>query len=101
MCIQNSDSDPGPGIKIALNCEKMLVKSSIADPDPGSVAFLTLGSGIRNTGRFFPDPGSGITDPGSRTQNFESLVTIFLGIKFYDSFKIGPNFFLNNFKNKK
>jgi hypothetical protein len=34
---------------------------SVADPDPGSGAFLTPGSGIRN--RFFPDPGSRISDP--------------------------------------
>jgi hypothetical protein len=39
-------------------------------PDPGSGAFLTPGSGIRN--RFFRIPGK----------------------KFYNFFKIGPNFFL-------
>jgi hypothetical protein len=38
--------------------------------DPGSGAFLTPGSGIRN--RFFR-----ISDPGSQTHIFESLVTIF------------------------
>jgi hypothetical protein len=42
--------------------------------DPGSGAFLTPGSGIRN--RAFPDPGSRISDPGSQTHIFESLVTI-------------------------
>jgi hypothetical protein len=40
--------------------------------------------GIRN--RLFPDPGS-------QTHIFESLVTIFGGKKFYNSLKIGPNFF--------
>ncbi len=48
---------------------------SVADPDPGSGAFLTPGSGILN--RFFPDPGSRISDPGSQTHIFESLETIF------------------------
>jgi hypothetical protein len=37
------------------------VQVSVADPDPGSGAFLTPGSGIRNT--FFPYPGSQIPDP--------------------------------------
>jgi hypothetical protein len=55
---------------------------NVADPDPGSGAFLTPGSGIRN--RFFPDPGS---------QTYT-----FLGKKFYNSLKIGPNFFLQHFK---
>jgi hypothetical protein len=49
--------------------------NSVADPYPGFGAFLTPGSGIRN--RFFPDPGSRISDPGSQTHSFESLVTIF------------------------
>ncbi len=65
--------------------------SSVADPDPGSGDFLTPGSGIRN--RFFPDPGSQI-------HIFESLLTIFLGKKFYNSLKIGPNFFLQHIKTK-
>ena len=59
--------------------------------DLGSGAFLTPGSGIRD--RFFPDPGS-------QTHIFKSLVTICLGKKFYNSLKIGPNFFLQHFKNK-
>jgi hypothetical protein len=46
---------------------------SVADPDPGSGAFLTPGSNIRNN--FFS--GSRISDPGSQTHIFESLVTIF------------------------
>ncbi len=63
--------------------------------DPGSGAFLTPGSGIG----FFrtPDLGSPIPNPF-----LESLVTInFLGKKFYNSLKIGPNFILQHFKNKK
>jgi hypothetical protein len=63
---------------------------SVANPDPGSGAFLTPGSGIRN--RFFPDPGSQI-------HTFESCEN-FLGKKFYNSLKIGPNFFLQHFKTK-
>ncbi len=48
---------------------------SVADPDPESGAFLNPGSGIG----FFriPDLGSWISDPGSQTHIFESLVTIF------------------------
>jgi hypothetical protein len=38
--------------------------------DPGSDAFLTPGSGIRN--KFFSDPGSRISDPGSQTHIFET-----------------------------
>jgi hypothetical protein len=64
---------------------------SVADPDPGSGAFLTPGSGIRN--RCFPDLGS-------RTHIFKSLVISFSGKKFYNSLKIGPNFFLQHSKNK-
>jgi hypothetical protein len=56
--------------------------------DPGSGAFLD--PGIRK--RFFPDPGS-------QTYIFESLVKNFFG-KFYNSVKIGQNFFLQHFKNK-
>jgi hypothetical protein len=64
---------------------------SVADPDPGSGAFLTPGSGIRN--RFFPDPGSRIPNP-----YFWELRDNFLGKKFYNSLKIGPNFFLQPFQ---
>jgi hypothetical protein len=66
--------------------------------DTGSGAFLTPGSrsGIRN--RFFPDPGSWISDPGSQTHIFERLVTIFWGKKFYNSLKIGPTFFYSTFQ---
>ncbi len=53
-------------------------RSSVADPDPGSGigCFLTAGSGIRN--RFFLDPGSRISDPGSQDHIFKSFLTIFL-----------------------
>ncbi len=61
--------------------------TSVADPDPGSVAFLTPGSGIRN--RFFS--GSRIPNP-----YFWELSDK----KFYNSLKIGPNFFLQHFKTK-
>ncbi len=71
-----------------------LPAGSVADPDPGSCAFLTPGSGIRN--RFFPDPGSRIPDPRSRIPNpyIWEHIEKFLGEKFKNSLKIGPNFFL-------
>ncbi len=74
-----------------------IITYSVADPDPdpGFGAFLTPGSGIRN--RFFS--GSWISDPGSQNRIIESLVTIFW-LKFYNSLKIGPNFFLQHFKTK-
>ncbi len=77
-------------------CSVFLFSStSVADPDPGSGAFLTPGSGIRIG--FFR-----ISDPGSRIPNpyFWELRDNFLGKKFYNSLKIGPNFFLQHFKNK-
>jgi hypothetical protein len=55
---------------------------------------------------FWPlDPGSGIgffRIPGSRIPNpyFWELGDNFLGKNFHNSLKIGPNFFLRNFKNK-
>ncbi len=61
--------------------------------DPGSGAFLTPGSGIRN--RFFLDPGSRILDPNPIF--LRNLLTILVK-KFYNSLKIGPNFFLQHFK---
>ncbi len=66
-----------------------MLLSSVADPEPGSGAFLTRGSGIRN--RFFS--GSQISDHGSRIPNtyFLELGDNFLGKKFYNSLKIGPN----------
>ena len=59
----------------------------------GYSAFLTPGSRIRN--RFFPDPRSWILD--SNPIFFENLLTILVK-KFYNSLKIGPNFFLQQFK---
>jgi hypothetical protein len=62
-----------------MSIEVLLLPSgSVADPDPGSGigAFLTPGSGIQN--RFFPDPGSRISDPGSQDHIFKSFLTIFL-----------------------
>jgi hypothetical protein len=56
---------------------------SDADPDPGSDAFLTSGSGIG----FFRIPNP----------YFWELSDNFLGEKFYNSSKIGPNFFLQHF----
>jgi hypothetical protein len=64
---------------------------SVADPDPGSGAFLTSGSGIQN--RFFPDPGSRIPDPKPIF-----LSDNFFGKKFYNSLKIGRNFFSSAFQ---
>ncbi len=66
-------------------------------------------SGIRDLGLFDPwirDPGSGIglfriPDLGSRIPNsyFWELSDNFLGKKFHNSLKFGPNFFLEQFKN--
>ncbi len=70
--------------------------------DSGSGAFLTLdpdpGSGIG----CFLDPGSRISDPGSRipTPYFLEFSDKFLGKKFYNSLKTGPNFFLQHLKKK-
>ncbi len=68
-----------------------LVNGSVADP--GSGAFLTPGSGIRN--RFFPDLESRILNP-----YIWELNDNFLCKKFYNSLKIGPNFFLQHLKTK-
>ena len=73
----------------------------IRTQNPGSGAFLTLdtdpGSGIG----FFS--GSRISYPGSRirTPYFLELSDKFLGKKFYNSLKTGPNFFLQHLKNIK
>jgi hypothetical protein len=79
----------------------MLPPPSVADPDPpGSGVFFTLdpdpGSGIG----FFPDIGSLIPNPGFRipTPYFLELSDKFLGKKFYNSLKTGPNFFSSAFK---
>jgi hypothetical protein len=50
-----------------------------------------------------PDPGSGIGFfSGYRIPNlyFSELSDRFLGKKFYNSLKTGPNFFIQHFKNK-
>ncbi len=60
--------------------------------DPGSGAFLTPGSWIRN--RFFPIPDLGFSD---FPHVFENFLTILVK-KFYNSLKIGPNNFLQQFK---
>jgi hypothetical protein len=65
----------GVDVKWSGNLLGLDLHCSVADPDPGFGAFLTPGSGIRN--RFFPDPGPRISDPGSQTHIFESLVTFF------------------------
>ncbi len=64
--------------------------TSVAVPDPGSGSFLTPGSRIRN--RFFPIP-----DP---KPIFWKLRDSLVSIKFYNSLKVCPNFFLQNFKNQ-
>ncbi len=55
---------------------------------------------MRDPESFFLDPESRMPNPGSQTHIFEGLVTIFWGKKFYNSLKIGQNFFLQHFKNK-
>jgi hypothetical protein len=100
--VEERNSNPGDIIKVLMDSHVFFLLLdffrlyfSVADPDPGSGAFLTPGSGIRN--RF---SGSRISDPESQTHTFESLVTIFWAKKFYNSLKIGPNFFLQHFKTK-
>ncbi len=65
--------------------------SSVADPDPVPFWPLDPGSGIG----FFPDLESRIPNP-----YFWELIDNFWGKKFYNSLKIGPNFFLQHFKTK-
>ncbi len=71
---------------------EFFIKFSVADPDPGSGA-SSPGSGIG----FFRIPylGSRIPNP-----YFLELSDNFLGKKFYNSLKIGPDFFLQPFQNK-
>ncbi len=72
------------------------------------IRFTVLRIRIWDPVPFWPlDPGSGIgfyriQDLGSRIPNpyFWELRDNFLGKKFYNSLKIGPNFFLQHFKNK-
>jgi hypothetical protein len=96
----NADQDPDPGSQPYADL----------DPDPNQTLKQCCGSGsgirclfdpwigIRN--RFFPDPGSRISDPGSQTHIFESLVKVFWAKNLNNSLKIGPNFFPQHFKNK-
>ncbi len=64
---------------------------SVADPDAGSGTFWTPGSGIRN--RFFS--GSRISDPGSQTHIFQSIVTIFWVKTLILLWKLVQNFFFS------
>jgi hypothetical protein len=72
------------------------------------VLFPVLRIRIRDPVPFWPlDPGSGIgffriPDLGSRIPNpyFRELSDNFLGKQFYNSLKIGSNYFLQHFKNK-
>jgi hypothetical protein len=76
----------------------------------GSSQCCGSGSGIRDRVLFDPwirNPGSGIgffriPDLGSRIPRpyFQELFDNFFGKKFYNSLKIGPNFFLQHFKAK-
>ncbi len=85
--IIQSKKDTANEVRIFLIGTHCLYKQCCRSGDPGSGAFFI--------------PGSRISDPGSQTHIFESLVSDnFLGKKFYNSLKIGPNFFLQHFKNK-
>ncbi len=79
------------------------------DPDhPGepNQCIAVLRIRIRDQVPFWPlDPGSGIgffriPDPGSRIPYFWGLGDNFLVKNFNNSWKIGPNFFLQHIKNK-
>jgi hypothetical protein len=89
------DADPDPNFHFDANLDPdpdwhQNDSDPHADPTPsfanagiqccgsgsGIGCFLTPGSGIRN--RFFPDPGSQISDPGSQDHIFKSFLTIFL-----------------------
>jgi hypothetical protein len=72
--------------------QKTFLKASSRIWYLGSGAFLTPGSWIWN--RFFRIP-----DPRSQNHFLESLVTI-VWVKFYNSLKIDPTFFLQLFKNE-
>jgi hypothetical protein len=103
-----ADPDPGSGAFLTPG-------SGIRNrffPDLGS-RIPDLGSRISDPGSRIPDlgsrisdpgPGSRISDPGPGSQipnpYFCKLSDKFLGKKFYNSFKIDPNFFLKHFKNK-
>jgi hypothetical protein len=67
------------------------------DPGSGICNRFFSGSRISDPGSRISDPGSRISDPGSRILNlyFGELSDNFLGEKFYNSLKIGPNFFFS------
>ncbi len=65
--------------------------------DPGTSAFLTLDPDPWSGIDFSPNPRSRIPDPNPI---YLELNDKFLGTKFYNSLKIGPNFFLQHLKNK-
>jgi hypothetical protein len=71
-----------PDLTVAPTKSALKNNSSVADPDPGSRAFLTPGSGIRNS------------------FSSESLILKPIFLTAYNSLKIGPNYFLEHFKNK-
>ncbi len=68
------------------------VFSSVADPDPGSGAFVTPGFGSGIVFFRIPDPGSRIRIPDPKPIFWELSDNV-LGKKFYNSWKIDPNFF--------
>ncbi len=90
------------GILSAWQRPYFQVSTSVADPDTGSGIRCLFdpwtGSGIWN--RFFPDPGSRISDPGSQTHIFESLVTNFWVKISIILWKLAQIIFLQHFKNK-
>jgi hypothetical protein len=68
----------------------------IRDPRSGAFLIPGPGSGIRIGFFWISDPGSSIPDPKPIFFEFSDK---FLGKKFYNSLKTGPNFFLQHFKN--
>ncbi len=79
--------DPNPHFATLL----AVLRFRIRDPVPFWHLDLDPGSGKG----FFPDLGSRIPTP-----YFLELIAKFLGKKFYNSLKAGPNFFLQHLKNK-
>jgi hypothetical protein len=77
MSSENSSCGEGATASDGPSSQSGLLQSSVADPDPGSGAFLTLGSGMGKKS------GSGMNNPDHIS---ESLETIFLGLKYVNSF---------------